>query len=218
VPEDTTVGDGESVGDTDEPLLKPSLTGFPWLRAAGTSLATMVVQYLVLVTAVELTAISVTRPGWSLTDKAMQYVYVLYSAHHVPIATSIDQGIQAGTRLNNLLYGQSLFPVALFFLLPIVALLAAGFLFERARDPPESVSRLEEAAMVGTGFTIPYVLTGAVGSFVFVRRITTESAQAASAPALLWAIVAMFLFPMVFVTVGASIASAARSDERDAQA
>jgi hypothetical protein len=217
VPEDTTVGDGEPVGDTDEPLLKPSLTGFPWVRAAGASLATLVAQYLVLVTAVELTAISVTRPGWSLTDKAIQYVYVLYSAHHVPIATSIDQGIQAGTQLNNLLYGQSLFPVTLFFLLPIVALVVAGFLFERDRDPPESVGMVEEAAMVATGFTVPYVLAGAVGSFVFVRRISTESAQAASAPALLWAIVAMFLFPMVFVTVGASVASTTRSDERDTQ-
>ena len=201
--DETTVASDETVTETDQPLLKPSLTQFPWVRAAGASIAVLVIQYLVLVASVALTSITVTRAGWSLWNKAVQYVFVLYSAHHVPIATTVDSDFQLGTSLNNLLYGQSLFPAALFFLLPIVALTVAGFLFERRRNPPAPVAIFEESTMVGTGFAIPYVLVGTIGSFVFVRRISNEATQAASAPALLWALVAMFLFPMVFVTVGA---------------
>ena len=206
----TDAGDDPETA-TDQPLLKPSLTEFPWLGAAGASLATLVVQYVVLVTGVTLSSASLTREGWSLWNKAVQYVFVLYSAHHVPIATTVSEGVQGGSGLNNLLYGQSFVPVVFFFLLPIVTLLLAGFLFERSRSPPVTVGGTEESAMVGTGFAIPYVLAGALGSFVFVRRISGEAAQAASAPALLWTLVAMFLFPMVFVTIGAAVAYVADS-------
>jgi len=206
----TDAGDDPETA-TDQPLLKPSLTEFPWLGAAGASLATLVVQYVVLVTGVTLSSASLTRGGWSLWNKAVQYVFVLYSAHHVPIATTVTEGTLAGSGLNNLLYGQSFVPVVFYFLLPIVTLLLAGFLFERSRSPPVTVGGTEESAMVGTSFAIPYVLAGALGSFVFVRRISGEAAQAASAPALLWTLVAMFLFPMVFVTIGAAVAYVADS-------
>ena len=204
--DDSTVTADEGVPGDSEPLLKPSLTQFPWVRAAGASLAVLLVQYLVLVASITLTSVTVTRSGWALWTKAVQYVFVLYSAHHVPIATTVDTQIQTGTSLNNLLYGQSLYPVVLFFLLPIVALTIAGYLFETRRTPPATVAIFEESTMVGTGFTIPYVLAGVIGSFVFVRRISTETAQASSAPALLWTLVAMFLFPMVFVALGAMVA------------
>lgn len=210
--DNTAIAD-EEVASGDEPLLKPSLTEFPWLHAAAVSLTTLVVQYLLLIVSISLTDVSVTRPGWSLWNKAVQYVFILYSSHHVPIATTVSEGVQVGARLQNLLYGQSLFPVALFFSLPIVTLVVAGYLFERNRQPSSTVELLEESAMVGTGFAIPYVLAGALGSFVFVRRISREAAQAASAPALLWAIVAMFLFPMVFVTIGAAVAYRQTADQ-----
>lgn len=209
--ESATDADDDPETATDQPLLKPSLTEFPWLAAAGASLATLVVQYVVLVGGITLSDAAVTRAGWSLWNKAVQYVFVLYSAHHVPIATTVSGGVQAGSGLNNLLYGQSFVPVVFFFLLPIVTLLVAGVLFERSRSPPSTVGGFEESAMVGTGFAIPYVVAGALGSFVFVRRITGEAAQAASAPALLWTLVAMFLFPMVFVTIGAAAAYVADS-------
>ena len=204
--DDTTVAGDEGATENSQPLLKPSLTQFPWVRAAGASLALLIVQYAALVASVTLTSVTVTRPEWELWTKAVQYGFVLYSAHHIPIATTINTQLQTGTSLNNLLYGPSLYPAVLFFLLPIVALTVAGYLFERRRTPPASVAIFEESTMVGTGFTIPYVLAGVIGSFVFVRRISTETAQASSAPALLWTLVAMFLFPMVFVALGAMVA------------
>ena len=204
----TTDATDDSAASTaaDQPLLKPSLTEFPWLRAALASVGTLVVQYAAIVVALALSGSAVTRADWSLWEKAVQYVYVVYSAHHVPISTTVSQGVQAGSGLNNLLYGQPFFPAVLFFALPVVVLLAAGFLFERQRTPPVTVGGTEESAMVATGFAIPYVAVGALGSFVFVRRITGETAQAVSAPALLWTLVAMFLFPMAFVAIGAALA------------
>jgi hypothetical protein len=117
--------------------------------------------------------------------------------------TTVSEGVRVGSKLTNIPYGQqgaSIPPIA-FFLLPVVA----GFVFERRRTPLSYVGRLEEAAMVGTGFAVSYVLAGVVGSFVFVRQIASGTAQAVSAPALLCTAAAMFLFPIVFVTIGAVI-------------
>jgi len=211
VTDDTAPASGDdgiatsNVGTTedDEPLLKPSLTEFPWPRAGGGALLTLTVEYVLVALAFVLGPSSLNLP--SLRDEVVQYVYILYNAHHVPIVTTVSEGVRVGSKLTNILYGQqgaSIPPIA-FFLLPVVALVVAGFVFERRRTPLSYVGRLEEAAMVGTGFAVSYVLAGVIGSFVFVRQIASGTAQAVSAPALLYTAAAMFLFPIVFVTIGA---------------
>lgn len=185
-------------------LLDKGLRTFPWLRAFGVAAATLAVEYALV------TAIFVLGPSdvdlSSLSDRLIQYGFVLYNAHHVPTLVTATDADVYGAAARNVLYGveNPSVPPLVFFLLPLVALVVAGALFERSRGASRSDSLLEEAALVGTGVGLGYVLVGFVGSFVFVRRVTFDSgAEGQAAPAVLWLLILLFLIPLVFAGLGA---------------
>jgi len=233
-------GDGESepttpadtVGGTpiDEPptasaestqpeshVLDENLRTFPWLRAVGVAAATLAVEYALVAAIFVLGPSNVDMP--SLSDRLIQYGFVLYNAHHVPTLVTASDAEVYGAAARNVLYGveNPSVPPLVFFLLPLVALVVAGALFELLRGASRSDSLLEEVALVGTGLGLGYVLVGFAGSFVFVRRVTFDSgAEGQAAPAVLWLLILLFFIPFVFAGLG----TAARYlyDERLAQA
>ncbi|WP_226012652.1 hypothetical protein [Halomicrobium salinisoli] len=211
--------DGPTAEPDDEPLLKPSLRQFPWFRAAGAAVATIAVEYGLVVLAFAVGPSSLRSSAFdSLADELLQYAFVLYNAHHVPLITTATNATVAGSRMSNALYGAdgAFIPPAAFFALPVVALLVAGAAFEFRRRGERAGSTLEESALVGTGIAAGYAVLGTGASLVLVRRITFEGggASASTGPAILWALVATVCFPLVFATAGA--VAAAVYDERSA--
>ncbi|WP_225333833.1 hypothetical protein [Halomicrobium urmianum] len=209
--------DGPTAEADDAPLLKPSLRQFPWLRAAGAAVATIAVEYVVVALAFVAGPSSMDSSAFdSLAGELLQYAFVLYNAHHVPIITTATNAAVAGSRMTNALYGAEggSIPPAAFFALPIVALLVSGAVFELRRRGGRASSTLEESALVGTGIAAGYAVVGTGASLVLVRRITFEGGNASSGPAILWALVATVCFPLVFATIGAAVAAV--YDERSA--
>ncbi|MFC7018996.1 MULTISPECIES: hypothetical protein [Haloarcula] len=209
---------------TDDHLLAPSVRAFPWLPAGLAAVATLLVEYLVIAAIFVVGPSSVDRgaaPINAAGDVAIQYGHVLFNAHHVPTVTRATIQI-GGSPFGNDLYfatGASVPPVV-FFLVPVVALFAAGALFETYRPGTPAESILEESALVGTGVTVGYVLCGVVGTFVLVQRWALEVQEetvgtATQRPLLSVTLVAFFLFPMVLVTLGAATAASRRSSTDD---
>ncbi|GCF12848.1 hypothetical protein Harman_07830 [Haloarcula mannanilytica] len=186
-------------------LLKESLRTFPWLRAAGVAAGTLVVEYLLVALLFLVGPSSVDLP--ELSDRLVQYGFVLYNAHHVPTLVTATDAEVYGSAARNLLYGAqgASVPPIVYFLIPVGSLLVVGALFERYRGAARTDSLLEEAALVGTGLSFGYVVTGFAGSFVFVRTIVFEGGgQGQAAPAVPWLLLLLFFFPLVFATVGAA--------------
>ncbi|RLM44642.1 hypothetical protein DVK00_09275 [Haloarcula sp. Atlit-47R] len=186
-------------------LLAESLRTFPWLRAAGVAIGTLAVEYLLVALLFLVGPSSVDFP--ELSDRLIQYGFVLYNAHHVPTLVTASDAEVYGSAARNVLYGAqgASVPPLVYFLIPIVALLVVGALFERYRGDTRSDSMLEEAALVGTSIGFGYVATGFAGSFVFVRTVMFDSgAEGQAAPAVLWLLILLFFFPLVFASLGAA--------------
>lgn len=187
-------------------LFDESLRMFPWLRAAGAAAGTLAVEYLLVALLFVVGPSSVDLP--ELTDRLIQYGFVLYNAHHVPTLVTATDAEVYGSAARNLLYGAqgASVPPIVYFLIPVVSLLVAGALFERYRSDARSDSLLEEAALVGTGIGLGYALTGFVGSFVFTRSVMFDSgATGQAAPAVLWVLILMFFLPLVLAGLGAAV-------------
>nr|WP_191449747.1 hypothetical protein [Haloarcula sp. CBA1122] len=186
-------------------LLAESLRTFPWLRAAGVAAGTLAVEYL-LVTLLFL--VGPPEVGLQeLSDRLIQYGFVLYNAHHVPTLVTATGAEVYGSAARNVLYGveNASIPPIVYFLIPIVSLLTVGALFERYRGDSRSDSLLEEAALVGTGIGFGYVVTGFIGSFVFVRTVMFDGGgEGQAAPAVLWLLILMFFLPLIFASLGAA--------------
>ncbi|MFB6308917.1 MAG: hypothetical protein ABEH35_06265 [Haloarculaceae archaeon] len=206
-----------------QPLLDRSLRTFPWPRAVGAAVVTFLVEYLLVAVIFVVGPSSVDRSAptiRSTVDVIVQYGHILYNAHHVPTLTRANAQI-AGSPLGNDLYfaENPATPPIVFFALPVVALAVAGWLFEQRRSSERvDPSRIKEGLLVGTGFTVGYLLVGIVGALTLVQTwplvVDGETiGQAAQAPYLWASIVAFFLFPMVFVSVGAALSYVGRTDE-----
>lgn len=210
---------------TDDHLLAPSVRAFPWLPAGLAAVATFLLEYLVVATIFVVGPSSVDRSAAPIDSAAavvIQYGHILFNAHHVPTVTRATIQI-GGSPFGNDLYfatGASVPPVV-FFLVPVVALVAAGALFETSRPGTPAESVLEESALVGTGFTVGYLLCGVVGTFVLVQRWALVAQEetvgtASQGPMLSVTLVAFFLFPIVLVTLGAAAVASRRSRTDDA--
>jgi len=187
-------------------LLKESLRTFPWLRTAGVAAGTLVVEYLLVALLFVVGPSSVDLP--ELSDRLVQYGFVLYNAHHVPTLVTASDAEVYGSAARNVLYGAqgASIPPIVYFLIPIVSLLVVGALFERYRGDARSDSLLEEAALVGTGLSFGYVVTGFAGSFVFTRTVMFDGGgEGHAAPAVPWLLVLMFFLPLIFASVGAAV-------------
>lgn len=187
-------------------LLAESLRAFPWLRAAGVAAGTLVVEYLLVALLFLVGPSSVDLP--ELSDRLIQYGFVLYNAHHVPTLVTAADAEVYGSAARNVLYGAegASVPPIVYFLIPVVSLLVVGALFERYRGDARTDSLLEEAALVGTGVGFGYVATGFAGSFVFVRTVVFDGGgEGQAAPAVLWLLVLMFFLPLLFASLGAAV-------------
>lgn len=187
-------------------LLKESLRTFPWLRAVGAAAGTLVVEYVLVALLFVVGPSSVDLP--TLSDRLVQYGFILYNANHVPTLVTATDAEVYGSAARNILYGAqgASVPPLVYFLIPIVSLLVVGALFERYRGDGRSDSLLEEAALVGTGIGFGYALTGFAGSFVVTRTVIFDSgAEGQAAPAVLWLLPVMFFLPLVFASLGAAV-------------
>lgn len=194
-------------GQTERNLLDESLRTFPWLRAGGVAALTLTVQYVLVTLVFEVGPSSVDYP--TVWERLLQYGFVLYNAHHVPILVTATDAEVYGAAATNVLYAAEnpSVPPLVFFLIPLVTLAIAGALFERRRGNDRAESLLEEAALVGTGIGLGYLLVGFAGRFVFVRRVTFETGTGQAAPAVLWLAILMFCIPLVFAGVGSVLGS-----------
>ena len=214
-----------NVEPSDDHFLAESVRTFPWLRAALSAVAVLVVEYLTVALIFVVGPSSVDRsaaPITSTTAVLAQYGHILYNAHHVPTLTRATVQI-GGSPLGNDLYiaTSASVPPVVFFLIPVVALVAAGVLFERSRETRRADSLLEESALVGTGFTVGYLVSGVVGAFLFVQNWPLVAQEevvgaASQAPLLSLTLVTFFLFPLVFVSLGAAAAYFGGSSGDDA--
>lgn len=209
--------DGVARAD-DEHLFSPALRTFPWVKAGGAAVATFVVEYLLVAALFVVGPSSVDRSVPAINSTmavVIQYAHVLFNAHHVPTLLQVPAGVQiAGSALGNDLYialaaGDASVPPVVYFLVPMVALTVAGGVFEGRRQSPAD-GRLSEAALVGTGFALGYLAVGVVGALTLVQRwqLQTEEGVVGTAtqqPDIYFAAIAFFLFPMVFVTIGAAL-------------
>jgi len=202
----------------DQHLFSPALRNFPWVEAGGAAVATFLVEYLLVAALFVVGPSSVDRSAPAINSTVavvIQYAHVLFNAHHVPTLLQVPAGVQvAGSALGNDLYiamaaGEASVPPVVYFLVPMIALTVAGGLFEGRRGYPES-GRLSEAALVGTGFAMGYLGVGVVGALTLVQRwqLRTQEGVVGTAtqhPDIYFAAVLFFLFPMVFVTLGAAL-------------
>lgn len=200
---------------TDDHFIAEPVRTFPWIGAALSAAGVFVVEYLLMAAIFVLGPSSVDRGAAPITSEIavlVQYGHILFNAHHVPTITRATVPI-ANAPIANDLYlasGASVPPVV-FFLVPIAALVAGGVLFERGRGAARSGSVLKESALVGTGFTVGYLVSGVVGALLLVQRWPlVEGGETigvlSQGPMLAVTLVTFFLFPMVFVSLGAATA------------
>lgn len=200
---------------TDDHLIAESVRTFPWSTAALAAAGVFVVEYLIMTAIFVLGPSSVDRSAAPITSEVAvlaQYGHILFNAHHVPTITRATVPIANAPIANDLyLASGASVPPAVFFLVPVVALVAGGLLFERSRGTARSESVLEESALVGTGFTVGYLACGVLGALLFVQRWPlVEGGETvgtlSQGPMLGVTLVTFFLFPMLFVTLGAAVA------------
>ncbi|MFC7027928.1 hypothetical protein ACFQH8_11375 [Halomicroarcula sp. GCM10025710] len=152
---------------TDDHFLAPSVRTFPWLQAALAAVAVFVVEYLLVAALFVVGPSSVDRnaaPINSTVDVLVQYAHILFNAHHVPTITRATVQI-GGSPLANDLYiaTDASVPPVVFFLIPMVALVVAGGVFEAYRrgTPPRASSRRVRSSGRGSPWATSCVVSAA---------------------------------------------------------
>jgi hypothetical protein len=209
-------GDADTGAETDDHFFSPSIRQFPWLWAGGAAVGTFLIEYLLVAGLFVLGPSNVDRSEPIINSTVavlVQYAHILYNAHFVwTITGATVPGVQIPRPFANDLWvalirgGAATHPVV-YFLIPVVSLVIAGAVFEWYRESP-APGRFSEAGLVGTGFTAGYWLLGLLGSFLFVQQnpISGTDGVVTQQPDLYFTAVMFFVFPMVFVSVGAALA------------
>jgi len=141
---------------------------------------------------------------------------ILYGAHTVEVRFTASVEGASDTETFDLFGGDgppdlaSTVPEALYFLVPIAVLLAAGYLLYARVDWELSVA---EAALVGATPTVGYLAAAVVGTFLFESTETGSlfgvSGSATLGPDLVPAVLlAGLLYPLVCGAVGGALGSA----------
>lgn len=168
--------------------------------------------YLVTVAFVAVDGPSVEGiPGWRLAG------LVCYSAHNVETVFTASGGGQSVSRSGNLVSGGvaevtsvgSTVPAPVYYLAPVVVLVAAGFLAVRVVDAGSLA--LETAAVAGATVATGYLLGGVVGLVAFRTSASAVGLEAAVAPDPVAGVLLLgVVYPVLLGAVGGAAAAASR--------
>lgn len=173
---------------------------FSWPQAILTGAAAWLLGYLLTVALVVIGPASMAAP--SRSEWLKQVGYVFYNAQFVDgvVTAPSDVFVPGGRRINLLLGSTDLaIPIAVYFAIPIVAILLASAVFgyRYLRE-----ANYATAGLGGFAMAIGYVALAVVGTYVLVR--TTGDGVATLAPDRLQTVTLAFAYPFVLGTVGAA--------------
>ena len=191
----------------DGSLLSADFEGvreFPWSGGILAGVAAWVVGYVLFAALFYVGPASIDAPSQS--SRLTQIGHLFYNAQFVDRVVTAPGGIAiAGGRRTNFLLEASVteLPLAVYFVVPIVALVAAGVLFGAlSLDPsPDFV----EAGLTGFAMALGYVVVAVVGAFLFV--ITAAEGQVTAAPDRIQTVAFGFAYPFVLGTLGSLLGS-----------
>lgn len=127
--------------------------------------------------------------------------YILYNAHNVDI-TATMLGESQSLNLLSAASGETTIPVILYFVVPVIVLVAMGFLVGTLA---QSGSDVVAGAGAGATITIGYLILAILGTFIF----STGAAGGSVGPDLMMTILLFGLaYPIVFGGIGGAIAAA----------
>ncbi|WP_136687591.1 hypothetical protein [Halorhabdus amylolytica] len=197
----------DSAEGDDGSLLSDDLDGmfeFPWLRGILAGVAAWVVGYVLFAVLFYLGPASIDAPSQS--SRLTQIGHLFYNAQFVDRIVTAPGGIViAGGRRTNFLLEASVteLPLAVYFAVPIVALVAAGVLFGAlSLDPSPDFL---ESGLTGFAMALGYVVVAVAGTFLFV--VTAAEGQVTAAPDRLQAAAFAFAYPFVLGTLGSLVGS-----------
>lgn len=154
---------------------------------------------------------SESLPGWKLAGQ------VLYSAHNVETVASASGGGLTVDRSFNLIATEvgelsdvgSAVPAVVYYVVPVLVLLLAGFLVVRTVDAgslPAATGAVAGATVAGG-----YLVLGVLGAFLFRSSGEAFGVQASIAPNLLAsAFLLGVVYPVVLGAVGGALAAATK--------
>lgn len=166
-------------------------------------------SYVLTYAFVVIDGVDTSDGGWTLVG------LVLYSAHNVETVASASGVGGSVTGSFNLIHNSlseftdlgSAVPTLFYYLVPVVALLVAGFLTVRVVD--DRAASVGAGAAAGATVALGYLVLAVVGRFVFEVSQSAFGAQVTLAPDLVTAVVLLgIVYPVVFGAIGGAAASA----------
>lgn len=177
---------------------------FPWLRGIGTGVVAWFAGYVLFAALFYVGPASIQTS--SQTSRLTQIGHLFFNAQFVDrlVSAPVDIAVFGGRRTNFILEaGSTQLPTAVYFAVPVLALLAAGVLFGvLAIDPSEDYV---QAGLAGTAMALGYVVVAVLGTFLFV--ITAAEGRVTAYPDRVQAAVLGFAYPFVLGTLGVLVGS-----------
>jgi hypothetical protein len=189
---------GDHTGD-DEPMFDERITGYPWFLGVLAGTWTFVTGYLLMAGIMLPTA----NFAGGTVSKFKAFGQVLFNAHQVPLAQTLSDGSPVnviGIPSNYLTETTPSLPVAVYFAVPIVVLLAAGLVLARSTV---SGTDYEEYVLPGTALTVGYLGMALLARFLVEDTIPTEDGPVTWVPELVPTLIFGLLYPLVLGTLGA---------------
>lgn len=195
-------------GESERSLLDDDaleeLRGFPWLGGILAGAVAWIVGYVLFAALFYVGPASIEAPSQS--SRLTQIGHLFYNAQFVDriVTAPADFMIAGGRRTNFLLEsGVTELPLAVYFGVPVVALVVAGVLFGvLLLDPsPDFV----DAGLTGIAVALGYIVAAVAGTFLFVS--TAAEGQATAFPDRIQTAAFGFAYPFVLGTLGSLLGS-----------